>query len=175
MAARNRRRRIYMKALVAYFSQTGNTKKVAEVVFDELPYDKELKDIAEVSDLEGYDLVFIGFPVVAFGAAPPAKEFLESHAEGRKVALFVTHAAPEEEAAQEGWLQNCRDAACKAQVVDFFDCQGELAEPVAEALLKSGNPMFEEFGKRQPETKGQPDESRLQRAREWAREAASKF
>ncbi len=164
-----------MKALVAYFSQTGNTKKVAEAIFDELPDEKELKDITELSDLEGYDALFIGFPVVAFGAAPPAKEFLESNAEGKKIALFVTHAAPEEEAEQEGWLQNCKDAASTAELVDFFDCQGELAEPVAEALLKSGNPMFEEFGRRQPETKGQPDASRLERARQWARGAVSKF
>lgn len=164
-----------VKALVAYFSQTGNTKKVAEAIFDELPGEKELKDIAELSDLEGYDLLFFGFPVIAFGAAPPAKEFLEQHAAGKKVALFVTHAAPEEEAEQEGWLQTCRDAAGNAELVAFFDCQGALAEPVAEALLKSGNPMFEEFGRRGPSTQGQPDDSRLQRARAWAKEVVSKI
>jgi flavodoxin len=32
-----------MKALVAYMSQTGNTRKVAQAIFDEIPGEKEMK------------------------------------------------------------------------------------------------------------------------------------
>lgn len=33
-----------MKSLVIYFSQTGNTKKVAEAIYEALPQPKELKN-----------------------------------------------------------------------------------------------------------------------------------
>ncbi len=158
-----------MRSLVAYFSQTGNTKKVAEAIFGELPEPKEIKELSEVDSLEGYDLCFIGFPVIAFGPAQPGVEFLEDYAEGKDVALFVTHAAPEQEAEDEGWLENCRQAAAGAELIGFFHCQGELAAPVMEALKKSDDEVLREFGERGPETKGQPDEGRLDKAREFAR------
>lgn len=163
-----------MKSLVAYFSQTGNTRKVAEAIFGELPEPKEIRELGEVESLEGCDLCFIGFPVIAFGPAQQGREFLENKADGRDVALFITHAAPEREAEEEGWLENCRQAAAGAELIGFFHCQGELAAPVMEALLKSDNEVLRAFGERGPETKGQPDETRLERARAFAREVLSR-
>ena len=46
-----------MKVLVAYKSQTGNTRKIAEAIFGEIQEEKEIKRIADVDSLEGYDLV----------------------------------------------------------------------------------------------------------------------
>lgn len=163
-----------MRSLVVYFSQTGNTKKVADAIFGELPEPRELKEMSEVESLEGYDLCLVGFPVIAFGPAQQGREFLENYAAGRDVALFLTHAAPEREAEDEGWLEACRQAAAEAELIGFFHCRGELAAPVAEALVKSGNEVLREFGERRPETVGQPDESRLERARVFAREMVSK-
>ncbi len=164
-----------MKTLVAYFSQTGKTKKVAEAIYESIEGDKELKELGEVESLDGYDLSFIGFPIIAFGPAKEGKEFLEEKAAGRKVALFITHAAPEDQEGIEAWLDKCRDAASSAELVGFFHCQGELSEAIANALLKSDNPMMRSFGERRPETLGQPDESRLQRARDFAREVMAKI
>ena len=45
-----------MKTLVAYLSQTGNTKKVAEAIYSQIPEEKEMKELGELTDLEGYDL-----------------------------------------------------------------------------------------------------------------------
>jgi len=159
-----------MRTLVAYFSQTGRSKKVAEAIFQALEGEKEIKELSEVDSLEGYDLSFIGFPIIAFGPAREGKEFLEKHAAGKKVALFVTHASPEEEAGVEDWLDRCREAASSAALLGLFHCQGELAQPVAEALMKSDDPVLRAYGERRPQTVGQPDESRLQKAREFARE-----
>jgi flavodoxin len=66
--------RLQVKALVVYFSQSGQTKKVADAIFEALTCDKEIAELGEVSSLEDYDLSFIGFPVIAFGPAPQAKE-----------------------------------------------------------------------------------------------------
>lgn len=164
-----------MKTLVAYFSQTGKTKLVAEAIYESIEGEKELKQLGEVESLEGYDLAFIGFPIIAFGPAREGKEFLEQKAAGRKVALFVTHAAPEGQEGIGEWLERCREAAASAELVGFFDCQGELSEAIAEALMKSDDPMMRGFGERRPETIGQPDEARLRRARDFAREVISRL
>jgi len=37
-----------VKTLVTYMSKTGNTKKVAEAIFDEINGEKEIKTIDEV-------------------------------------------------------------------------------------------------------------------------------
>ncbi len=164
-----------MKTLVAYFSQTGKTKLVANAIYESIEGDKELKELGEVDSLEGYGLSFIGFPIIAFGPAKEGKEFLEEKAAGRKVALFITHAAPEDQEGVDAWLDKCKEAAASAELVGFFDCQGELSEAIANALMKSDNPMMKSFGERRLETLGQPDESRLQRARDFAREVVSKL
>jgi flavodoxin len=164
-----------MKTLVAYFSQTGQTKKVADAIFESIEGDKEMKELSEVEGLEGYDLCFIGFPIIAFGPAKDGKEFLEQHAAGRKVALFITHAAPVDQEGVGDWLDKCKEATASAELVGFFDCQGELSEAIANALLKSDNPMMKSFGERRPETVGQPDEACLQRARDFAREVLGKL
>jgi flavodoxin len=166
--------RLQMKALVVYFSQSGQTKKVADAIFEALTCDKEIAELGEVSSLEDYDLSFIGFPVIVFGPAPQAKEFMQNNAGGKKVALFVTHAAPKGEEGLEEWLDKCREAASGTDLHGVFDCQGELAEQIAEFLMKSDNPMLQEFGRHRPDTLGQPDEASLARAGEFARQMLKK-
>jgi flavodoxin len=164
-----------MKTLVTYVSQTGNTRKVAEAIFDEIQGDKEIKELSDLDDLEGYDLCFVGFPVIAFGPNPTAKEFLEKNAAGKMLAMFVTHGAPEDQEDLPPWLEKCRQAAAGADIVAFFDCQGEVDQNVIDLLLKSDDPTMQEFGRRGPESKGQPDKTRLQRARKWAAGVLGKF
>ena len=86
-----------MKVLVTYMSQTGNTKKVAEAIFGEIQADKKLVELKDLGGLEDYDLYFVGFPIQAYGPAHPAKVFLEQHAAGKDIVLFVTHASPDDE------------------------------------------------------------------------------
>jgi flavodoxin len=164
-----------MKTLVTYVSTTGNTKKVADAIYEVLPDEKEIEEMDQIADLAGYDLAFVGFPIIAFGPNPAAREFLEQKTAGAKIAMFITHAAPEDSPDVGEWLANCRGAAAGAEVVGFFDCQGELDAKVAEMLLKSDNPMMRGFGEQAPSTVGQPDESRLQRAREFARKVLEEY
>jgi flavodoxin len=158
-----------MKTLVAYFSQTGNTRRVAEAIYEIVTGEKEIKTLDQLQTLEGYDLTFIGFPIIGFGPAPQAKEFLGKYANGVKVALFITHAAPEDEEGLGTWLDKCREAAASANLVGTFDCMGELSEQIADYLIKSNDPVLKAFGERRGETLGQPDATRLHRAREFAR------
>jgi flavodoxin len=163
-----------MKVLVTYFSQTGNTKKIAEAMYDEIDADKDIKELSEVESLEDYDLSFIGSPIVGFGPAQQLKDFLAAYAAGNKIVLFITHGAPEDQPQVQDWLDECRKAASGAELVGLFDCQGELSQQVAEMLMKSDNPEWRAWGEGRDETIGQPDETRVQRAREFAREIMEK-
>ena len=159
-----------MNVLVTYFTQTGNTKKVAEAIHEEITEAKEIKELAAVESLEGRDLSFIGFPIMAFGPAKPAKEFLAAHAAGKRVALFITHASPEDSEPLEEWLAACREAAADTDLVGVFNCQGELAESIADLLANNEDPQIRAFAEGRSQTVGQPDEARLEKARAFARE-----
>ncbi len=78
-----------MKYQVIYYSETGNTEKIAKTIFEELPgTDKDIQRITEYRDRDA-DLYFLGFWVY-HGA--PSMEFLDflSGFTGKKVALFAT-------------------------------------------------------------------------------------
>jgi flavodoxin len=164
-----------MNTLVTYFSQTGKTRQVAEAIFEAIPGSKDMKSFDEVDNLDGYDLIFAGFPIIAFGPAPAGIDFLSGKAKGKRVALFITHAAPEDQEGIGEWLERCRDAAAECQLIGMFDCMGELSEQIADYLLKSDDPTMRSFGERRGETLGQPDADRLQKARDFAQETINRM
>ena len=45
-----------MKSLIVYSSQSGNTKKLAQAVYESLTGEKEMVAVAEAPDPAGYDL-----------------------------------------------------------------------------------------------------------------------
>ena len=88
-----------MKCIVVYYSQTGNTKKIAEAIHDGILAENSQCDLAAFRDvtaelLEGYDLVGIGTPV--WGSCPTLSvvDFIgklpESMA-GKAFFYFCTH------------------------------------------------------------------------------------
>jgi len=52
---------INMKTLVTYFSQTGNTKKVADAIYEAIEGEKEIKPVNEVESLEDYGIICLEF------------------------------------------------------------------------------------------------------------------
>ena len=164
-----------MRVLVSYMSKTGNTKKVAEAIFEEIPDEKELKAIAEVDSLDGYDFAFLGFPVQRMGPDKKTVKLLEKHCvNGRKVALFITHASPEDGEELRLWLDKFRQAARGADIVDMFDCQGELARSVKRIMSIWPDAKFRMWAK-QDNSQGQPDKTRLDRARAFSRKVIERL
>ncbi|MFX1318422.1 MAG: flavodoxin family protein [Promethearchaeota archaeon] len=158
-----------MKVLFTYRTLTGNTKKVIDAMHDEIQVEKELKPWSETESLEGYDLIFVGFPIEQMGPGPAAKEWLAKNVEGRRIAIVITHGSPEDTVPLQGWLQQCRDAAKGAEIVGFFHCRGDMSEALIEGMIQSGNPQFVEWGQRAKEApRGFPDANALKRAREFA-------
>lgn len=163
-----------MKVLVAYMSVTGNTKKVAEAIFKEIQEEKEIKELGEVENLEGYDAAFIGFPVHGFGPPEDVKVFLDKYAKGKNIALFITHAMPQSMEMLEGILVKCNEPACEANLLGTFDCQGELDESLTQKLLNNPDPKMQKFGAMREMTLGHPDANEIESAQLFTKEIMEK-
>jgi flavodoxin len=164
-----------MKILVTYFTQTNNTKRIAEAIFNEIDEEKEIIPLNKVKSLEGYDFAFIGFPVHGFGPAKKAADFIKKHAKEKDIAIFVTHAMPPDNPMLKNLLKKCQKPAEKSKLVDFYHCQGELAEKVANMLIDSGNPQMAEFGKMRNMTVGHPNDEEVEKARQFAKDTLQKI
>jgi menaquinone-dependent protoporphyrinogen oxidase len=82
------------RVLVAFASKMGATTGIAEVIGEELlgrGLDVEVREVGEVSSVEGYDCVVLGSAVYAARWRPEAARFFRRHAAGlagRRVWLF---------------------------------------------------------------------------------------
>jgi len=161
-----------MKVLVTYRSATGNTKKIAEAIFGEIDAEKEIKPFKDVESLDGYDFIFVGCPIEFFGAGKATKKWFDDHLKGKRIGLFCTHGAPEFAPGVPQWTESLKVAATNAgaKIVYFFNCQGELSRKVLEMMSADEDPYVRKlasFGR--DGTIGQPDETRVTKAREFAR------
>ncbi len=165
-----------MKILVAYISWTGNTRRIAETIFRELPEEKDIREFHEIKSLDGYDFVFVGFPIHGFGQ--PAKEavdFLDGICAGKKTALFITHSAPVNSAYVPKWLENCREAARNVILLGVRDFQGQISLEQVDATLQSPDPKAFELARDVVHSSlGKPDAEQFERARAFAREMVQK-
>jgi flavodoxin len=50
-----------LKTLVVYYSQTGNTEKIANAIFKSIKNEKHLMKISDLINPDDYDLMFIDF------------------------------------------------------------------------------------------------------------------
>jgi flavodoxin len=164
-----------MKILVAYMSNTGNTKKVAEAIYEEIEGEKYISSINEVESIEEYDISFLGFPIKQMGPDKKTSQLLAKHCvNNRNVALFITHAAPEDSPDLPPMLDKFTDAAAGANVIDMFDCQGELSKTVKRIMSIMPNGDLRRWAKEDC-SQGQPDASRIENARAFSREVMQKF
>ena len=170
-----------MRTLVTYFSNTGNTRKIAEAIYSALPRFKRLLNISEVESLADYSLIFVGFPVHAFCPVNQAKEFLIKYASGRNVALFATMsltAVPASEYLQDYYkrtISNCKAIADNSNLLGIFDCPGELSKHTATDLLNSENKLLQMFGGMRDLTLGFPNDQNTSDAKKFAREIFYNF
>jgi flavodoxin len=125
-----------MKALVTYFSKTGNTEKVAREIYDALPVDKEIKPIQDLDGAAGYDIVFCGFPVYAHSVPGKAQPFIKALGEGQKVAFFSTHGSLRGGQLPKQAFENAIGLASKAKVIGHFGCRGKVDPKIIELLMK---------------------------------------
>lgn len=155
------------KILVTYLSQTGNTKKIAEAIFEDLEGDKTIKPMDEVQKIEGYSLIFIGFPVHSHSVPYKVESFLQKIPQGGKIALFSTHGSlPGGRLATEA-LEHAAVIASKAKVLGTFSCRGKVSMAALEILSKS--PEHKTWTEMAPSSQTHPDEADLEDAKSFAK------
>lgn len=125
------------KVLVTYHSLTGNTKKVAEAIFDALPQPKTIKPMSEVQNLDEYDLVFIGFPVQSHSVPYKMEKFLRGIPKGKKIALFSTHGSLSGSRLSREAIEHAVAVSSQAKLIATFSCRGKVSPQALEVLGQS--------------------------------------
>ncbi len=157
-----------MKALVTYYSQTGNTEKVARAIFDGIAFvEKEICSIQQTKHLERYELFFVGFPVHAHSVPGPVEKFLKKIPEGKKVAFFATHGSLRGGELAVTAFHYALTHAQKRTVLGTFGCRGKVKQTLIEKLLDS--PQDRYWAMEAQSAIHHPDEHDLEDAETWAR------
>jgi len=155
------------KTLVAYFSRTGNTQKVAETIYGELTGDRTITTIDQAEALDAYDLIFIGFPVQSHSVPFPVETFLKSLPKEKRIALFSTHGAfPHHRIALEA-LEYAAVLSSHCRLLGTFHCRGKLSLQALDVLAKS--PEHREWSEMAPSAASHPDAHDLAEAAVFAR------
>jgi len=167
-----------MKVLVTYFSQSGNTEKIAKAIFEEASKENEadLKKLEDITPegVAGYDFIFIGSPLHSANLAAPVKKFLINiqAGSGKKTAGFITHFSPAyPDQDMDGFTEPIK-AACKGKGIEYkgcFDCQGALAESMHGAVQKKLNLSDEKWADIVKQMTGHPNEEDVAKAKAYAK------
>jgi flavodoxin len=154
------------KTLVAYFSRTGNTRKIAEAIHQALPGAKEIQTLDRVEGLDDYKLIFIGFPVHSHNVPYKVELFLKKIPKGQKIALFTTHGSLAGGRLAQEALEHALVLASQARVIGSFSCRGKVSLEALEVLKKS--PEHEAWADMAASAVTHPDPSDLEDARSFA-------
>jgi flavodoxin I len=153
-----------MNSLVLYASQSGNTRKLADVVYDVLPGPKKIYPVDEAPDsLADFDFIGVGFWFQ--GGKPDSKTIgLLPKLGNKKIFLFATHGAARESAHAQQGMAAAKEVAAGATVLGTFSCQGEVSPKVlAAAAAKPEPPPWLSDA---PGAKGHPDQNDIAELRQ---------
>ncbi|MFX0187170.1 MAG: flavodoxin family protein [Candidatus Hodarchaeota archaeon] len=175
-----------MKILVAYFSTTGNTEKVAKAIKEGITgHEVDLLDIkgADPSLLGSYDVAFIGSGLFAFNVSRKLTAFVKKAPElPPKFVYFYTH-----ENYERGCYPDCFNSIDKiieksnCEVLGTFDCCGEnLVEKAEEQRRAAWSTFTPEEQKIAEErwlnlVKGHPDVQDFENAKNFATSIINKL
>jgi len=175
---------VQMKVLVAYYSETGNTERVARAIYDEvsMKHNTDLKRVDEITvdTLSDYDFVFLGSACHSTDLASPVKRILGAipNSPKFKLAGFFTHAASS--GGFSRWASRCISSfqeTSKEKRIDFkgyYNCQGSPSPPIQEFIKREVITSAGEWEEYFEEVRKHPTPEDLQKAKEFARRVLSK-
>jgi flavodoxin len=125
-----------MKSLVVYSSRTGNTKKVAQAIYEVLPEPKDVFPVEESPDPNGYGFLALGFWVDK--GRPDAKIVsYMARVKNIPVGLFGTLGANPASKHAEECIRHAAALLWDARVLGTFMCQGRIDPGVIEAMKQT--------------------------------------
>jgi flavodoxin len=177
-----------LNILIAYFTQTGNTEKIAEAIYDEVlseGNEAHLKRVDEITaeGLNGYDLVFLGSACHNADLAKPVKRILDEMPQSPPFGLagFVTHATYMPEGGErqreeyEEWAGRCIQSfervSEEKQIkwCGYFHCQGAPSPPIEAFIRREIVTDENEWEEYVAEVREHPNEEDVEKARGFAR------
>ncbi len=162
-----------MKVLVTYYSESGNTEKLAKAIFDGLDQvEKDIASVKEPKDAADYDLIFCGFPVQSHSVPEKAASYIKSIPEGKKVAFFGTHGSLRGGQLAITAFYYALSLTPKETVLGTFGCRGKVKPKIIEGLLNK--PEHRGWALEAQSAAGHPDEADLDDAKKWASHMVSK-
>jgi len=129
-----------MKSLIVYSSQTENTKKLADTIYENLEGEKDIFPIDKAPSSEGYDLIAIGFWLMAGKPDPKSSEYLEKIGKGARLFLFATHGASSSSDHVENAINHARGLTNEVEIAGVFTCQGEVNPNLLEKVKQKPEP-----------------------------------
>jgi flavodoxin len=156
-----------MNILVAYYSETGNTRKVAEAIFSAIRHTrKKLLPIGQAADADSYDLVFCGFPVQNHSVPAKMVHFLEQLPKGKKLAIFATHGSLRGGEKAIGAFYAAISLAKGQTILGTFGCRGQVTFQLLDEWMES--PQHRAWASEAQSANGHPDAADLEEAGTFA-------
>jgi flavodoxin len=156
-----------MNILVAYYSETDNTRKVAEAIFAALTHTrKKLHPVDKAGYLEEFDLVFCGFPVHHHSVPAKMIRFLGEIPQGRKVAMFATHGSLRGGEKAVSAFYAALSLLQGKTVLGTFGCRGQVKPQLIDEWMDS--PQHQAWAREAQSANGHPDAADLEDARAFA-------
>ena len=156
-----------MKALVAYYSESSNTEKLAKAIYEGITAvaEKEIGSISE-ANAQDFDVIFVGFPVQASSVPGKVEKFIKSIPAGKMLTFFVTHGSLRGGQLAITALYHALSLALKQTVLGTFGCRGQVKPDLIEALLK--NPEHKAWAMEAQSAAGHPDDADIKDGKEFA-------
>ncbi|MBU1338623.1 MAG: flavodoxin family protein [Acidobacteria bacterium] len=155
------------KTLITYFSRTGNTRQIAEAIEAAVPGNKECRPLAEIESVEGYDLLFVGFPVQTHSIPHRVEQFLKTIPRGKNIALFSTHGSLTGGRLSREALEHAASLVSSARLLGTFSCRGKVSQEALEVLSRS--PEHKAWSEMAGSARTHPDEHDSKEAAAFAR------
>jgi flavodoxin len=182
-----------LKILVTYFSLTNNTELIANTIFEQVSSNNEadIKKIRDVdpSQLNRYDLIFVGSACHDSDVARPVKYFLESLPENPsfKLAGFYCHSTmkrnypfPRSEELFDRWaakgIKTFKDISASKGIdlMGIFNCMGAPSPEIQVFIKKEIITDEEEWDTFFDEAMEHPNSKDLQDAKSFAEKVLNK-
>ncbi len=158
-----------MKVLVTYYSKGGNTKKVADAIYEALEgVDKDIMPVTGVDNPEEYSLIFLGFPIYGHSVPVVVHNFIKRIDPEVGLALFATHSSHKESRLSKEAVEHALSLSRGSEVLGSFTCRGGTDPEVLDRL--KDRPEHRQWVSTAHSAHSHPDEADLDDARTFARD-----
>ncbi|WP_304206188.1 flavodoxin family protein [Peptostreptococcus russellii] len=138
-----------MKIALVYNSLTGNTKKLAEGVFENIPekYTKNIFEIDDDFDIELYDIVIPTFWVDRSAPNAKMKDFILKLRNTKVFLLATMGFFPDSEHGRDCIENSLKLLDSSCELIGYFICNGKVNTKLLEKMgkMKTNSPSEEAF------------------------------